>query len=84
MSDVSTHLLNHLLDLFLLTVHLRDASNLSQVDILAVSKRNNLVKGAQQLKCTSINLTRIGRAADRRDYSRDQLQSVDIYSGACN
>jgi len=34
----SPYLLDHLLDLLLVTVHLRDAGDLGQVDVLAISE----------------------------------------------
>lgn len=62
-----------------MTVHLGDAADLSQVDVFSVSKRNDLVKGAQQLERVPVNLTSVGRSAGRRDNSGDQLKSVDVY-----
>jgi len=62
-----------------MTVHLRDAGDLGQVDVLAVTERNDLIKVAEQLERVPVNLTSICGSADRGYDARYQLKGIDVY-----
>lgn len=73
---VSGHLTDSSEDFLLMRVHLCEGADLSQVNILPVSKGNNLVKGKDQIKAVIRNLILFQCSAVFRDLNGIEKQST--------
>ena len=73
-----THSCDDLLNLLFMTLHLQDTPNLSQVHVLPVSERDNLIKRAKNLEGILQNLAFIGAAAEVGDSASKEVEGVNI------
>ena len=72
------HGLKHLL---LVTVHLCERSDLRQVDVLAVSKGNNLVKGKDEVKGILLHILLIQRMTILRNLRGGGERALSVSEG---
>ena len=73
-----THPSNDLLDPFLVTLHLQEGLDLADGEVLPVSERHELVKGADKLKGISEDLAFVEALAGAGDDLGKQVQRVDV------
>jgi len=58
--------------------HLENAANLHKRDLFAISKTDDLIKGAQKLKCDAMNLALIGGTTQVSDDAREKMECFDV------
>ncbi len=71
-------LAHRLVDLLLVRLHVCEGSYLSQVDILAVAERHNLVEREQELEIVIVDLLLLHGLAVLGNDAREQAQSLQV------
>lgn len=78
MSAGPTYPRNDLLDALLVALHLQERLDLADGEVLPITKRHHLVKGAEDVKGMSEDLALVQRLAYAADHLGEEVQRVNV------